>query len=446
MAGDGMRRSRTPTGAARLAWGIAITSGILLAIDLVLLVANRRAEGNLPATIGSGVAPAALAVLGALVASRRPRNPIGWVMLASAAVAAVMGLAAGVARHALLDGASVHGWVRWPAWLVNWMSIAPLALVVLVFLLFPDGRLPFRTARWAAWSLVLILGSLTILTALDPSKIEVSSHLPKVPNITGISAIRGFESGGGLLGLLWFTLLIPLSLAIATLVIRLRRARGEERRALTWVVYVGLLSMAFTVVGVVVLTTAQAAGSSEQAPGTSGLVGSAVLSLGTDVGLGLAVPAVVAMTILRYRMFDIERIVNRTLVYGLLTAVLAGVYAALVLALGTVTRTLGGRSGRAVVVAASTLAVAALVRPLRRRVQSTIDRRFYRRRYDAERTIGSFASRLRSEIELEDLRRDLAAVVSETMQPASVSVWLGRPAAPPYPAQFGDGHAPPAGP
>jgi len=155
------------------------------------------------------------------------------------------------------------------------------------------------------------------------------------------------------------------------------------------------------------------------------------ISLGLQVGLGLAVPAVMAMTILRHHMYDIDRVINRTLVYGALTAVLAVVYAGCVLGLGSIARSLGGGgSGRGVVVAASTLAVAALVRPMRRRVQSAIDRRFYRRRYDAGRTIGSFASRLRGGGDLESLSRDLISVVTETMQPAAISVWLSAHGAP----------------
>ncbi len=415
-----MPSTGTRTQARRLATSIAIAVGMLLVVDLVLRIETNAVGDSVLSTIQGAVTPVTLTVLGALVASRRPANPIGWLMLAGSLLAAVDGCAKLLAVKGLLDGAPPGGWVRWPAWFQNWSSILPITVVVLIFLLFPDGRLPFPLARWAAGSLVIVLGSLIVLTALDPSRIEVTPGLPHVPNPTGIAPIRGFESGSSALGALWFLLAIPLALALATLIVRLRRSGGAGRQQLTLVVYAAGASLLVITAGVILATTAQERG-------TSVVVGDIVIGLGTNVGLGLVVPGVIAMTILRHRMYDVDRLVNRTLVYTLLSVVLAALYAGLVLGLGTVTRSLSDRSSRGVVVATSTLAVAALFRPLRRRVQSVIDRRFYRRRYDAAQTIRSFASRLRTEADLEVVRRDLVSVVSETMQPVAVSVWLGRP-------------------
>lgn len=413
-----MRPDRTRPRARRLALGIVVAVGLLIVADAVLRLGLGRAGESVPSTLQSFLMLATLTVLGALVAARRPRNPIGWLMLGSALVSSLAVFAKYLAARALLGGASIHGWVRWPAWFQNTMSAVTVSIVVMIFLLFPDGRLPFPLARWAAGSLIAVVGGLTVLSAIDPSPFVVSTNLPKVPNPIGLSAIRGFQTGSTAVGALWFLLAVPLVLAIASVVVRLRRSHGDERQQLTLVAYAVGVSLFVTLAGVVLSTFAQQAGTSES-------LGDALISLGTNAGLGLVVPGVVAMTILRHRMYDIDRLVNRTLVYTLLTAVLAAIYVGLVVGLGTVTRSVGGRSGRGVVVATSTLAVAALFRPVRRRAQAVIDRRFYRRRYDAARTIGAFASRLRTEADLESLRRDLLNVVSETMQPATVSVWLG---------------------
>jgi hypothetical protein len=433
--GDHVPSSPASIRTRALAWGIASAIVLFVLSAGGLLIANGRlTAGRVANGLFSTAIPAIiLAVLGALVAGRRPRNAVGWLMLATAAVQAASVFAVQAAIRLLQAGASPDGWVRWLAWGgVLFGTTVPITLVILTFLVFPDGTLPYRISRWAAGSAAIVIGALTVLVALDPARIDLAPGTPRPTNPTGVTAIRGFNAGTTAVGLLWFALLVPLVLAISATVVRLRRSRGLERRQLSWVAYVGGVSLALLFIAVLLATGAQAAGVSS-ATGLA-VVGDLAFTV-AEIGLGLAVPAVMAITILRQRLYDIDRVVNRTLVYGALTAVLAAVYAGLVLSLGSISRSLGGSgSGRGVVVAASTLAVAALVRPLRRRVQSAIDRRFYRRRYDAARTIGSFASRLRTESDLEVVRRDLVFVVGETMQPASVSVWLDvrtGPSAPP---------------
>lgn len=430
-----------------LAWGIASAIVLFVLSAGGLLIANGRlTAGRVANSLFSTAIPAIiLAVLGALVAGRRPRNAVGWLMLAAAAAQATSVLAVQAAIRLLQSGASPHGWVRWLAWGgVLFGTTVPITLVILTFLVFPDGRLPYRISRWAVGSAVIIIGALTVLVALDPARLNLAPGTPRPTNPTGVPAIRGFNAGTTPVGLLWFALLVPLVLAVAALVVRLRRSRGLERRQLSWVAYVGGVSLSVLFFAVLLATAGQAVGASSV--GGLAVVGDVAFTV-SEIGLVLGVPAVMAITILRQRLYDIDRVVNRTLVYGALTAVLAAVYAGLVLSLGSISRSFGGSgSGRGVAVAASTLAVAALVRPLRRRVQSVIDRRFYRRRYDAARTIGSFANRLRSEGDIDGLRRDLVGVVSETMQPAAVSLWLGRTRRGTIPSDgAGQPHAPSTG-
>jgi len=253
---------------------------------------------------------------------------------------------------------------------------------------------------------------LTTLSVLDPSPLRLSPRLRSVPNPIAVRAIHGFQSGSSPLGILWFTLTIPLALAVASLILRLRRARGDERQQLKWVVYAMIASMAVTAASVVVVTT-------EQVTGASQAVGGVGLYTGFNLGIGLVVPGTVGLAILKFRLYDIDRIINRTLVYGGLTLLLGGLYAGLAVGLGSI-----AGSQNSLVIAGSTLIVAALFRPARRRIQGFIDRRFYRRKYDAVRTLETFGVRLRDEVDLDELSGHLVGVVHETMQPAHVSLWL----------------------
>ncbi|MDP9343081.1 MAG: hypothetical protein M3Q23_13535 [Actinomycetota bacterium] len=404
----------TPRTAARLAWAIALACFAMITAILVLLYLDRAAiDSSLAAqSLPSIVSALVLAVLGALVASRRPGNPIGWLLLGAGAALGVAALALFVAIHGLLAEATVHGWVRWLAWLQNLTPLLSAFLLIFVFLLFPNGKLRSRRWRWGAWTVVLVIVMLTTLSALDPSPLRLSPRLPPVQSPTAIRAIRGFQSGTSSLGLLWFTLTIPLALAIASLVLRLRGARGEERQQLKWVVYAMSASMVLTAVSVVVITT-------EQVTGASQIVGGVGLFIGFNLGIGLVVPGAVGLAILRYRLYDIDRIINRTLVYGGLTLLLGGLYAGLAVGLGSI-----AGSQNSLVIAGSTLVAAALFRPARRRIQGFIDRRFYRRKYDAIRTLERFGTRMRDEVDLDELRGHLVGVVKETMQPAHVSLWL----------------------
>jgi hypothetical protein len=275
----------------------------------------------------------------------------------------------------------------------------------LSLLLFPDGHLPSR--RWrpvAAMSAVAILGF--VATVLRPGPFDVP--FDRVSNALGVPGMR--EAINALNGACWMLTWVALGLGVRALALRLRGARGDERQQLKWVLTVS------TVVGAVTVV----------------LMGSWFIwpenvqwRMAVMGGAFIAFPLATGVAILRHRLYDIDVVINRALVYGTLTATLAGAYLGGVLVLQLVLRPLTQESSLAI--AASTLAVAALFRPARSRIQAVVDRRFYRRKYDAARTHEAFSARLREEVDLDSLAAQLREVVGETMQPAHVSLWLRPP-------------------
>jgi hypothetical protein len=249
------------------------------------------------------------------------------------------------------------------------------------------------------WVSVLSVASLTVLSALSSTLEAAGRTVPSPIGLSGLTA-RDIEESlpFQVFGILTGAILVA---AVVSLILRFRRSRGGERAQLKWFVYAATL-VGLTLIASILIPAFERSEVS-----------------GTVTGLAIGwIPIACGIAITRYHLYDIDRIINRTLVYGVLTVLLAGVYVGAVVGLGT----LVGES--TLLVAASTLLVAALFRPARRRVQDVIDRRFYRRKYDAARTLEAFSARLRDEVDLETLAGDLAAVVRETMQPASVSLWL----------------------
>jgi hypothetical protein len=345
------------------------------------------------------VAAVSAATVGAVVASRRPRHSVGWLLLATGlTMVADLGVNAYVryglvVRPGSLPGARYLAGVSFGIFLV-WISLAGFVL-----LLTPTGSLP--SPRWRWWARVAAAGPVLELlsAAIDPQPLY-PEH-PEVGNPLAVSTLRPVQVAGGIAG--GAIILVSLVVAAISLVLRYRRAQGTERLQLRWLALAAGLAAGLLVVAVV-----------------AGLVvgNDTVVSacLGAMVAL---VPLATGAAILRYRLYDLDRIISRTLAYGLLTLLLAGGYAVVVLGLGQ----LLGRDS-SLVVAAATLAVAAVFQPARRRVQRLVDRRFNRRRYDAARTIAAFSTRLRDEVDLATLTGELLAVVDQTMQPTRASLWL----------------------
>jgi hypothetical protein len=293
------------------------------------------------------------------------------------------------------------------AWLAGWTPVPGLSLLFYLLVLFPDGHLPSRRWRPVVWLYGGALAVGTVTAAVQPGTTPVFiGDLGPIRNPLGwqqAAAVLGMVNGASRLVV---TVLLPVG--AVGLGLRLRRARGVERQQLKWLAYAGaVLAGAILAEGLV-----QWLGRDR---GTLGAVLGLVLILGGMLG----VPVAAGVAILRYRLYAIDRLVNRTLVYGLVTAVLGGVYAGLVLALGEV---LGHSSSLAV--AAATLTVAAAFQPARRRVQQVVDLRFNRRHYDTTRTIAAFSARLRQQLDLDALATEMLTVVDQTMQPTTASLWL----------------------
>jgi hypothetical protein len=345
----------------------------------------------------------AFMVVGAVIVAHRPGNPIGWIFSAVGLLssAAVLGMEyaeyAYVTRPGSLPGAGLT------AWLAVW-SWFPLLGLILVFtpLLFPTGRL--LSARWRPVAVAAAVGiaAFTVLVALQPT-IRLQNEDYTVRNPIGLAGVPDPE-GGGVMGAVLTGLLFGcLAAAVASVVLRFRSARGDERQQLKWLCMAGAILVAQGIGDTVVFV---------DAGDVSQLVSTAIFAL---------VPVAIGIAMLRYRLYDIDLVINRTLVYGALTAMLAAAYFVIVVALQNV---IPGAGDSDLTIAGSTLAVAALFRPLRSRVQGFIDRRFYRRKYDAQRTLESFSSRLREDVDLDHLSADLLRVVHDTMQPAHASLWL----------------------
>jgi len=335
----------------------------------------------------------AFAVLGAMVASRHPRNAVGWLLVLISLFLGIVVVSDRLYWHVALTSGATAGIAPFLAWLASWSWIPALVLAFVVFpSVFPTGRPLSRRWRPLLW-IAFAAGAMTFVgIAFVPGIIP--SH--DVVNPVGI------DSGAvKIIGDVGFTILIPTALAsIVSLIVRFTRSHGTERQQLKWVVAAAaLLPIAFAGFGV------------------SDDAGFAILLLGL-----LIVAAAVAIAMLRYRLYDIDVVINRALVYGSLTALLAGTYLGSVLLLQFVLS--GVTANNSLAVAASTLGVAALFQPARRRVQQAVDHRFYRRKYDAARTLERFGARLRDEVDLDALEDDLRAVVVETMQPQHVSLWL----------------------
>jgi hypothetical protein len=343
--------------------------------------------------------------VGAVIVARRPGNAIGWIFSAIGLLAATGWLAMEYAAYAYLTRPGSLPGAIWAAWYQHqwWNPMATLILVATP-LLFPTGRLP--SARWRPVAVVAAVTTvaLMLLAALEPT-IQLQDQQYWVDNPIGLAGVPDPETsavGSALVGLLAACLVA----AVVSLVLRFRRSRGVERQQLKWFVYAGVLLILLIPVG-------------EYLPAT---IGDALF------GLIIAfVPVAAGIAILRYRLYDIDRLINRTLVYGLLTAILGAIYAGVVLILGQLFGGLGAEPP-SWAVAGATLAVAALFQPGRRRIQAAVDRRFNRRKYDAAKTIQAFSTRLRDQIDLDTLSAELLAVVDQTMEPTRVSLWL-RPSA-----------------
>ena len=342
----------------------------------------------------------AFATVGALLVAKRPTNLIGWIMAVVALMVGLFPAGEAYAAYVMVTRGHPDTLAILGSWVQSWYWLLLVALVfVYLPLLFPDGRLPSR--RWLPVAVlpgigtlgVVVLGALTdTLTGQD-----VDYRIDNPIGIKGLAHVEDLPVFGVLTGLY----AVGAVGAVAAVVVRFRRSRGIERQQIKWFVYPVALIPTIPV--------------GDYLPGIISNVAFVVVLIGLPTAIGIA--------ILRYRLYDIDVIINRTLVYGALTASLALVYVGSVVSLQYIFRALTGQESQLAVVA-STLVIAALFNPLRRRVQGFVDRRFYRRKYDARKTLEAFSAKLRDETDLDALNGELVSVIRETMQPTHVSFWL----------------------
>ena len=417
------RERRTDEGSALsaswIAWSLCALSVAMFVASVPLFVLARSA--HVPSSwdvdlttgglLGSGLF-LAFPLVGALIASRRPENPIGWLCLADG----FLWMATNILDYYSIYGTAKPGSLPFPlgaAGVSNWLWVPEVGLLATyVFLLFPNGRLPSRRWRPLAWLSGVVIVSVSVGVMLSPGSLDT---------------LKGIRNPFGLEGAPWVTtvayLILPLlplcMLASAlSLVLRYRRSRGDERQQIKWIAF------AASVVALTYLVTMVASFiHPSEAWTTAGSVW--WLNLLTIAALlsFVTIPIAVGFAVLKYRLYEIDLIINRALVYGPLTVLLAATYFGGVVGLQYVFRALTGQESTLAVVA-STLAIAALFNPLRSRIQDLVDRRFYRRKYDARKTLEAFSAKLRDETDLESIGEHLAGAVSEAMQPSHVSVWL----------------------
>ena len=423
--------------AAWLAWSVLAVCVVLITLALVLDFTTEE----LPLDVGgfrydpafavlTGVLSLAYPAVGALIASRLPTNPIGWIFCGSGLIYVTQRFAIAYADHALLENIALP-WGEFAAWFSTWIGFAFPTLAVFLMLLFPGGRLPSRRWRIVVWLTVLGAAMSALGDAFMPGILLYHRYVDNPFGVVGV--IYGKLTTYGFFGvsrLLGMTLLsTSILVALFSIILRLRHARGNDRQQLTWFLFA---AVPLTFVG--------------SLDGLDGIVanfttdfmfhpvymlysrGLLVPLLYVEVLAFILVPICTYVAILRYNLYDIDVVVNRTLVYGSLTAVLVALYFVGIVVLQRLFVLLTGQESTLAVVA-STLLIAALFTPLRRRIQSFIDRRFYRRKYDAAKTLEAFSATLRKETDLEALSADLVGVVRETMQPEHVSLWL-RPDTP----------------
>ena len=377
--------------AAWLAWAVCAISLAFTALCFLLIALNLSLN-TLAYFFWPDLTSIAVgySVIGAIIASRLPKHPIGWICCAIGLIAAVDHFGGEYAVYALL--ALPHPLPGGEAmlWLQGWFWMLFIGLIVFLLLLFPTGRLPGTRWRPFAW----VSGAVISVGVVWSSVISPTVDLNAPPSPVQLSVL--------LLG----------GVAAASLVVGRRGVSGVERQQIKWLLYVGPIMFVASGlhIGFYYFWLPE---------GSWGLWASDLLVI---VG-GLSVPIAIGVAILRYRLYEIDLLINRTLVYGSLTVLLVALYFGGIVVLQRVFVTLTGQQSTLAVVA-STLLIAAMFTPLRRRIQSFIDRRFYRRKYDARKTLETFSAQLRNETDLDALSDDLVGVVRETMQPAHVSLWL----------------------
>jgi hypothetical protein len=397
--------------AAWLAWSLWALSLALTALSLLLLVLN-LSHPNVPVYsfwAENVLFSVGYSTVGALIVPRMPaENPIGWLFCAIGLLWAVIHFIGEYAIYALLAKPGSLPAGELASWVYSWLWVPGLGLVGFLGLVFPNGRLPSARWRWFASLSAFLTFVGAVLAAFSPG-----------PIILGLSAIRnplGIEGLPNAYKPVQALMLVLLAVSVVSLLMRRLYARGVERQQTKWFTYTSAVAASGAILDYIISEPLDLL--------WLGLVGHALVLVGLA-----GIPIAMGIAITRYRLYEIDLIINRTLVYGSLTATLVALYFVGIVVLQRVFVLFTGQQSTLAVVA-STLLIAALFTPLRHRIQGFIDRSFYRRKYDARKTLEAFSAQLRNETDLKALSDDLVGVVRETMQPAHVSLWLRSETAP----------------
>jgi MFS family permease len=403
-AGRGARLRWWPAGLAGTVWALTVlgVAGTLW-LDRLLREAGRADLTALSASaVLLAVAALSAVAVGAVVATRRPRHPVGWLLLVMGLSIVVHEVTYSYTRYGLVVRPGALPGAAYLAGLNNGAVVQWIACAGFVLLLTPDGRLPSPGWRWWARIAAAAAGLWLLGSIVDPAPLR--PEYPDIANPLGVPALFGPLD---LLVFVALIVLVSLIVGAVSLLLRYRRARGVERLQLRWLIWGAVVASLALVVAIASL-----------------IVNDDFALLTVALGVSATMfPLATGAAILRYRLYDLDRIISRTVAYGLLTVLLGLGYAVVVLGLGRLLP-----EGSSLVVAAATLAVAAVFQPARRRVQELVDRRFNRRRYDAGQTIAAFSVRLRDQVDLDTLTAELLAVADRTVEPTTVSLWLRPPA------------------
>ncbi len=389
---------------ARLAWTIALCSLGLLAASLVLLTLDWKAiDSPFTAQLAYFLGAPIVGTLGVLIAARRPRNPIGWLLLAIAVADAIYLLADFLAMRGLLSGASVRSWVAWPAWVFNNTVGLGVILVLFTILFFPNGQLlPGPRWRWAAWAVFVAAAVAIAMSMITLSPISLSPRLPSVPNPLVVPALDGLTDKNSPLSLTGFLLVC---LPIAAVVVRFRRARGVERSQLR-----SFACATAAALGVIVVSLPLA-----QGDGGLGYVG-------FGFGLGLLLPATIGLAVMRYGLYDIDVFISRTIVYGSLAVFITAVYVGIAVGIGALVGS-GGKPNLGLSILATAI-VAVGFQPLRERLQTIANRLVYGKRATPYEVLSQFSERVAESYAIDDVLPRMARVLAEGTSADRAEVWL----------------------
>jgi cytochrome b subunit of formate dehydrogenase len=411
MTGSAREQGSAAGGISRrtVAWLTWIFGGCALALSVTagsLIELNGGNVGSAYATVPI-IWGISFSAVGVMIASRRPENPIGWIFLFGGFFHGLNAFSSEYSTYALVTSPGAWPGGAFFSWLFTWAFAPGFATFPLTLLLFPTGRPPSPRWRLVVWLIAVGLASIVVPQAVAAWPLRGAALLgdpSRVLDSIGGPAEALLYVGVNLIGL-------SMLASVVSLALRFRSAASVERHQIKWLLYAGALTF--------IMTATVSPAAPFDLPGFVSVAFEIIL-------LPLALPSIpvaVGIAILKHRLYDIDVVINRTLVYGSLTVALLLAYIGSVVLLQGAFRSFTGQESQLAVVA-STLVIAALFNPLRRRIQSFIDRRFYRSKYDAAKTLGAFSAKLRDETDLEELNNELVGVIRETMQPAHVSLWL----------------------